>query len=62
MIKYSMEEKYEIWVGQNAQDNWNILNQSQQNYIWMHLDKFSSPYVIITTNDVNSKDLLFEIN
>ncbi len=48
MIIYPIEdENIEIWVGQNAQDNWDILSQSKQTEIWLHLDKLSSPYVII---------------
>ena len=35
-------------VGENAQDNWNLLTNSKQQWIWFHLDKVSSPYVILT--------------
>lgn len=37
-------------VGQNAQDNWNMLEQLEKinsNYIWFHLNSFPSCYVIM---------------
>ena len=39
-------------IGQNAQENWDILDQSYKinpDYIWFHLNSFSSPYVIMYT-------------
>lgn len=41
----SNEPKY--IVGKNAQDNWKIYKESNQNDTIFHLDKFSSPYVIV---------------
>ena len=35
------------WIGRNAQDNWDIINESEQNWLWIHLDKFPSGHVII---------------
>ena len=35
------------WIGKNAQDNWDIIKKSEQNWMWFHLDKFSSSYIII---------------
>ncbi len=45
-------------IGQNAQENWNILEQANNinsNYIWFHLNSFPSCYVIMysTLNDLN---------
>jgi len=37
-------------LGTNAQDNWNILQNAQQNWIWFHLDNVPSPYVILTAS------------
>lgn len=35
-------------LGTNANDNWNILQNANQNWIWFHLDNEPSPYVILT--------------
>lgn len=34
-------------IGENQADNWNLLELCTPNFIWFHLDKMSSPYVII---------------
>lgn len=39
---------FEFQIGENANDNWDILKKSKQNWIWFHLDNFPSPYVILT--------------
>jgi predicted ribosome quality control (RQC) complex YloA/Tae2 family protein len=41
-------EGIEFQIGENANDNWDILKKSKQNWIWFHLDNFPSPYVILT--------------
>jgi hypothetical protein len=38
---------FEMKIGKTAQDNWNILNESSQTHTILHLNSFSSPYVII---------------
>ena len=35
------------FVGKNSEDNWRIYKESNQNDTIFHLNKFSSPYVII---------------
>ena len=34
-------------IGKNAEDNWKIYRESSQTNSIFHLDKFSSPYVIV---------------
>ena len=37
-------------LGQNAQENWNILDQAKKEneyYVWFHLNNFPSGYVIM---------------
>ena len=34
-------------VGENAQDNWNLLTNSKQQWIWFHLDKVSSSHPLL---------------
>jgi predicted ribosome quality control (RQC) complex YloA/Tae2 family protein len=40
-------------IGESAQDNWDLLKLSKQDYIWFHLEKQSSPYVIICESETN---------
>ena len=51
-IEYELEE-YDIYVGENAEENFQIISNANQNDLWFHLDQFSSPHVILR----NSKDL-----
>jgi predicted ribosome quality control (RQC) complex YloA/Tae2 family protein len=41
----------EIVVGSNAKENWDLLELSDKTWIILHLDKFTSPYVIIKNNN-----------
>jgi predicted ribosome quality control (RQC) complex YloA/Tae2 family protein len=41
---------YQIKVGKDAQDNWDIIQEADQSDAWFHLDKFPSCHVILYTN------------
>ena len=43
-------ETYVCRVGENAQDNWNLLDQSASNYVLFHLSSFSSCYLVLETS------------
>ena len=34
-------------IGENAKDNWDVLDKSKQNWVWFHLDNYPSPYVVL---------------
>ena len=57
-------ENVEFQIGENANDNWDILKKSKQNWIWFHLDNFPSPYVILSESlktikkNSNFKDII----
>lgn len=46
---------YIIWIGKNAQENWDIITKASQNDIWFHLEDFSSPHVILRVEDTKLK-------
>ena len=48
----------EVIVGQNAQENWNMIN-FDSDYLWLHLDSFPSCHVIIKDNDPNMDTIIF---
>jgi predicted ribosome quality control (RQC) complex YloA/Tae2 family protein len=47
MKEFVDENKTIYWLGKNAQDNWDIIKKSQDNWLWFHLDKFPSGHVVI---------------
>ena len=58
-----------FYCGQNANENWDLLDKSNNEnieYIWFHLNSFASPYVIMfsTINELKnqySEDEVLEI-
>ena len=46
----------QIIIGQNAQENWNIINFGCD-FIWLHLNSFPSCHVIIEDNDPDQEVL-----
>ncbi len=58
--KYKMKIINELYIlGENAQDNWNILELTKPNHYFFHLASFPSPYVILTCEDIPSpKDII----
>ena len=50
-------ETYICRVGENARENWELLAESKNNYIFFHLTSFSSCYVILECNYNNISDI-----
>jgi predicted ribosome quality control (RQC) complex YloA/Tae2 family protein len=48
----------EIMVGQNAQENWNMIDFNSD-YIWLHLNSYPSCHVIIKENIPDIETLHF---
>ena len=47
-----------IIIGQNAQENWDIID-FESSYIWLHLNSFPSCHVIIEDDDPDDDVLLY---
>ena len=49
-MKEIVEDGFVYWIGENAKDNWDILRTAKKQnmqWLWFHLDKMSSAYVIL---------------
>lgn len=64
MKKYIYEQKildniikYKILVGQNANENWQILDNSAKEDLWFHLADYPSCYTIIQKNVLEHDDI-----
>ena len=58
-MKLNSFNNIEYYIGENAQDNWDLFEKSKEineNYIWFHLNSFPSPYVIMyaTMDDIKA--------
>lgn len=48
-----IQKEYTILIGENAKDNTELVKMSDPNDIWFHLEKESSPHVILKSNFSN---------
>jgi hypothetical protein len=49
-MKYVEYNDIKFYIGENAKDNWKLLDDSKminENFIWFHLNSFPSSYVIM---------------
>jgi DNA phosphorothioation-dependent restriction protein DptG len=46
---------YQIKIGQNAQDNWDIIMSSDKSDIWFHVSNNPSCHVILASDNENLK-------
>ena len=57
VLKYE-KDNYILYLGENAQENWDLL-KNDKNSIWLHLNNFSSSHCIITnTNNNYTKQII----
>jgi predicted ribosome quality control (RQC) complex YloA/Tae2 family protein len=52
MLIIEDQNGFTYYIGENAKDNWNLLQNVKKelnglNWIWFHLDNFSSAYVVL---------------
>jgi hypothetical protein len=52
-------DDYICKLGENAKENWELLDNSSENNIFLHLSSFSSGYVIIEYNTNLTIDMLY---
>ena len=50
---------YTIRVGQNAKENWNLIDSSDPFDVWFHLDNHPSSHVVISQDLASNKDLFY---
>lgn len=49
-MKTELFEDTNIIIGENAQENWDLLDKNE-NYLWFHLKSFPSCHVILETEE-----------
>lgn len=52
--------EFKIKIGRNAQENWDLVDNSENNDLWLHLDKLTSPHVIIQEISLNKPDYVLD--
>ncbi len=51
MVKVIENEMYRIQIGQTAKENWDLIDSAHALDLWFHLEKFSSPHLILHMHD-----------
>jgi predicted ribosome quality control (RQC) complex YloA/Tae2 family protein len=49
---------YNIYIGENDVDNWQMIDKAKQNDIWFHLKEFPSCHVILEVKNENTLEKL----
>jgi len=62
MVKVIENEIYRIQIGQSAQENWDLIDSAHALDLWFHLEKFSSPHLILHMHmhDIPSNKIIYE--
>lgn len=63
MIQQEIEydgKKYFILIGENAKDNWNIIDISDGEDIWFHVDDYPSSHVVLKMEENNNINTLLK--
>jgi len=58
-MKNEIFEETCIKIGERAQENWDLIDSSNKNYIWIHLNSFPSCHIVIE-NENPTNELLLE--
>lgn len=51
---------YYIYIGQNKHENWKLIDDSDKNDLWFHLDSFQSPHIVLKYNEITSNQIINE--
>lgn len=58
-ITYNDEEsqcQYTIYIGENKQENWNMIDNAESNDLWFHVENLPSCHVILKCNEHKNKN------
>ncbi len=49
-------QEYNIYIGRNKEENWNLIDSADKCDLWFHLDGYPSPHVILkNTENITQK-------
>lgn len=57
IVDNKIEKEMIYWIGENAQDNWDIIDKSDQKDIWFHLSNHPSAHIILRMNGIPLKKI-----
>lgn len=57
-MKIEIFEEKIIKIGESAHENWGLIDSSNENYIWIHLNSFPSCHIVIEDENPSNELLL----
>ncbi len=51
---------YNISIGRNSRENWTIIENSNENDIWFHLNDYPSPHIVLKYNEFIPENIILE--
>tara|TARA_B100000963_G_scaffold206472_1_gene179821 strand:- start:2668 stop:2994 length:327 start_codon:yes stop_codon:yes gene_type:complete len=58
MKEIQLEQGNLIKIGENAKENWALIDASEPEWWWFHLKSFPSSHVILETSEPTNEDLI----
>jgi len=59
MKTFEIDDTTTCLLGETAKENWSIIDDSEGDFTWMHLNSFPSGHIIIQSDEINN-DILFK--
>lgn len=58
MKEIQLEQGNLIKIGENAHENWSLIDSSEAEWWWFHLKSFPSSHVVLQTNEPTNEELI----
>ena len=58
-MKQEIFNEINIKIGKNSKENWDLIKNSQEEWLWFHLKSFPSCHVIVES-EIITKDLIYQ--
>ena len=58
MKEIQLEQGNLIKIGENARENWSLIDASEEEWWWFHLKSFPSSHVVLQTKEPTDEELI----
>ena len=58
MVKKVQEENILIHIGENASDNWKLIDESQPQHLWFHVADHPSAHIVLIENNPTKEQII----
>ena len=58
MKTFNLEDGTSISIGENAQENWDLIDSSEGEWLWFHLKSFPSAHVVLHSDNPTNEQMM----